>query len=139
MVKTGQRSYLRVFPFQPRRTSDSFLDCALREKHSALEHCPVTAFTEGRRVQLEEIVGTCTDTVWSTSVSNTPSKETFPLLAIAASRIQLSRRARTASGWYFTLAAFVLLAALFHWSTPIGIGWLAVKVTRDRPQARLNM
>ena len=56
---------------------------------------------------------------------NTPSKETFQLLADAASRIQLRQRARTASGWYFTLAAFVLLAALFHLPTPMGIGWLA--------------
>ena len=45
---------------------------------------------------------------------NTPSKETMQLLAAAANRIQLRQRARTASGWYFTLAAFVLLAALFH-------------------------
>jgi hypothetical protein len=56
---------------------------------------------------------------------NTPSKETFQLLADAASRIQLRQRARTASGWYFTLAAFVFLAALFHSPTPMGIGWLA--------------
>jgi hypothetical protein len=55
----------------------------------------------------------------------TPSKETIQLLADAASRIQLRQRARTASGWYFTLAAFVLLAALFHLPTPTGIGWLA--------------
>jgi len=56
---------------------------------------------------------------------NTPSKETFQLLADAASRIQLRQRARTASGWYFTMAAFVLLVALFHLPTPMGIGWLA--------------
>ena len=55
---------------------------------------------------------------------NTPSKETFRLLADAASRIQLRQRARTASGWYFTLAAFVLLAALFHFPSLLGIGWL---------------
>jgi hypothetical protein len=56
---------------------------------------------------------------------NTPSKETLQLLAGAAIRIQLRQRTRTASGWYFTLATFVLLAAFFHLPTPMGIGWLA--------------
>src|SRR5690242_20055600 len=56
---------------------------------------------------------------------NTPSRETFQLLADAASRIQLRQRERTASGWYFTLAALILLSAFFQLPRPLGIGWLA--------------
>lgn len=54
---------------------------------------------------------------------NTASRDTFQLLADAATRIQLRQRERTASGWYFTLAALILLAAFFQLPSPLGIGW----------------
>jgi hypothetical protein len=75
-------------------------------------------------VRAEEIFVCVWDTFSETQMLNT-TKETFQLLADAASRIQLRQRARTASRWYFTLAFLFLIAALFHLHTPMGIGWLA--------------
>ena len=56
---------------------------------------------------------------------NTSRKGTIQSLADAASRIQFRQKERTASGWYFTLAALILLAAYFQLPRPLGFGWLA--------------
>jgi hypothetical protein len=52
------------------------------------------------------------------------AKERFQLLSDAGSAVQFRQIARTHSGWYFTLAVFVLLAAVFRLPSALGVGWL---------------